>query len=199
MSWTRVFLRTSRDAARPVCSASRHIAVSLLTATSVQTPAQRMQCSPKLCVVGRESYGAFELAQRLPQATLSHVNSRKIHIGELPRFVPLRALCPLEPGYSLVELALLHHVAPDVVVRVSELGIDVDSLETLRASLVEPALEAISPAEKGVRLRRRAQLDRALVELDRPVELALHLMPVGLPPDLGRPVECLGPAHALTR
>src|SRR5206468_1559755 len=107
---------------------------------------------------------------------LFYMDAREVHIGELPGFVALGSLRPLEPGHGLVELPLLHQVTPYVVVRVPEVRVDLDGALALLRGLVEAALEAVRPAEEGVGLGRRANLDRATIELDRPVELSLHLV-----------------------
>src|SRR4030095_15857961 len=60
-------------------------------------------------------------------------------------------------------------------------------------------LEAVSPSQEGMGLGGRVQRDRALVELDRAVQLPPHLVPGGLLPDLRGPVEALRGAHPVTR
>src|SRR5438034_6378424 len=66
----------------------------------------------------------------------------EVHVGELPRLVARGALRLLEPRDRLLELALLHQVATDIVVRVAEVGIDLDRLEALARRLLEAPLEA---------------------------------------------------------
>src|SRR5262245_6045196 len=193
-----MFPRKSCADARPRCSASRHTGVSPLTAASVQTAAQRVQCPSQLGIFRGQAHGTLELAQCLPPSALLHVDPREVHIGELPGLVPLGVLRPLQPRHRLVELALLHQVTPYVVVGVPEVGVDVDGAHALLRRLVEPALEAVRPAQEGVGLGCGADLDRAAVELDGTVELTLHLVPVGFLPDLGRLVEALALLHEIT-
>src|SRR5438445_13555709 len=127
------------------------------------------------------------------------MDPRKVHVGELTRLVALGQLRSLEPGNGLLELALLHQVTPYVVVGVSEVGIHFDGLQAFCSRLVKATLEAIGPPEERVGLGGRAHLDRAPIELDRRVELALHLAAVSLPPELCRPLEALRLAHRVTK
>src|SRR5262245_392266 len=193
-----MFPRKSCADARPRCSASRHTGVSPLTAASVQTAAQRVQSPSQLSIFRGQAHGTLELAQCVPPSALLHVDPREVHIGELPGLVPLGVLRPLQPGHRLVELALLHQVTPYVVVGVPEVGVDFDGAHALLRRLVEPALEAVRPAQESVGLGCGADLERATVELDRAVELTLHLVPVGFLPDLGRLVETLPLLHEVT-
>src|SRR2546427_3891318 len=119
----------------------------------------------------------------------------EVHVGELPRLVARGALRLLEPRDRLLELALLHQVATDIVVRVAEVGIDLDRLETLARRLLEAPLEAQGPPEERVRLCRRVHVDGTLVELDGALEVTLHLVAVRLPPQRGRAFQELGIAH----
>src|SRR5438876_566344 len=118
----------------------------------------------------------------------------EVHVGELPRLVARGALRLLEPRDRLLELALLHQVATDIVVRVAEVGIDLDRLETLARRLLEAPLEAQGPPEERVRLCRRVHVDGPLVELDGALEVTLHLVAIRLPPQRGRAFEELGVA-----
>src|SRR5205085_2050367 len=79
----------------------------------------------------------------------------------------------------LVVAAELDQVRADVVVRVSEVGIDRDRLLALRDRVVETALEAVRPAEERVRLGGRVERDRTTVAVDRALELPFHLQAVG--------------------
>src|SRR5437867_13290963 len=83
----------------------------------------------------------------------------EVHVGELPRLVARGALRLLEPRDRLLELALLHQVATDIVVRVAEVGIDLDLLETLVRRLLEAPLEAQGPPEEHVSYIRRVPVD----------------------------------------
>src|SRR5262249_34957541 len=103
-----------------------------------------------------------------------------------------------EPGDCLVELSLLHQIAADIVIGVAEVGIDLDSAQTLLGRLLQTPLEAVSPSQEGMSLGSRVHLDRAPIELDRAVELPPHLMLVSLLPDLGGSIEA-GRAHTVTR
>src|SRR5207244_1107668 len=130
---TRVFLRERHEPVRPRCPASRHIGVSGLTATSlltsVQTTAQRVERTLQFRVAWSQTYGAFELTQRVPPPALFYMDPRKIHVRKLTRLVALGQFRSLEPGNGLLELALLHQVTPYVVVGVSEVGIHFDGLQ----------------------------------------------------------------------
>src|SRR5207249_1674277 len=95
-----------------------------------------------------------------------------------------RLLRLLEPRDRLVELVLLHEVDADVVVGVTELGIDGDRAVTLLDRFVEPALEAHRPAEERVRLRRRPHGERAAIRLHRRIEVPRRLKAIALAPEV---------------
>src|SRR5712691_5915734 len=123
------------------------------------------------------------------------MHTPEVHVGELPRLVARGALRLLEPRDRLLEFALLHQVATDIVVGVAEVGVDFDRLETLACRLLEAPLEAQGPPEERVRLCRRVHVDGPLVELDGALEVPLHLVAIRLPPQRGRAFEELGIAH----
>src|SRR5262249_25525779 len=132
----------------------------------VQTAAKRMQGVGEVGVGRSELDGRLELLERLPPASLFEVDPSQIHERKLPRLVPRRLLGALEPGDRLFELALLHEVNADVVIRVAEVGIDLDGAQAFGRGLLEPSLKRIRPPEECVRLRRRTGGDRASVDLD---------------------------------
>src|SRR5438128_1936348 len=125
---------------------------------------------------------AFELMKGLPSAPLPEVNLPQVHEGELPRFVAFGLLGLFKPWDRLVQLVLLHQIDPDVVMWIAELGVDRDRPETLFGGFLQTALKAQGPPQEGMRLGCGMRLDGALVALDRAVQLALHLVAVGLLP-----------------
>src|SRR2546425_13090410 len=60
---------------------------------------------PQLDIVGRQTHGGLELAQRLPPVPLPKMDPPEVHVGELPRLVARGALRLLEPRDRLLELA----------------------------------------------------------------------------------------------
>src|SRR5712691_824377 len=124
-------------------------------AALVEPRAQRVERLPRLGIARRQAHRALELAQRVPPAPLTEVDPPEVHVGELARLVARGALGFLEPRDGLIELVLLHQVAADVVIRVAEVGIDLDRPETLPRGLLAPTLEAQRPPEKCVSLGRR--------------------------------------------
>src|SRR4029453_10380984 len=158
-----------------------------------------MQGTPEVGVSGGQTHGLLEFPQRVPPPPLLHADPGEVHMWKRARLVSLRLLGALEPGDRLVELSLLHQITADVVVGVAEVGIDVDGAQALLGRLLQTPLEAVSPSQEGMSLGGRVHLDRALVELDRSVELPPHLVLVSLCPDLGGPIEALGGAHTVTR
>ena len=60
----------------------------------------------------------------------------------------------LEPGNRFIKAILFDQVGPDIVVRVTEIGIDLNGALAFGDGLVDPALEMVGPTEKGVRFRR---------------------------------------------
>src|SRR6266852_6343245 len=137
-------------------------------------------------------HGPLKLPKRLPPAPLLEVDAPKVHEGELARLVAPRLLGLLQPGNGLVELPLLHQIDPDVVIRIPEMGVDLDRPEALSRGLRQSALEAQGPPQEGMRLGRGVNRDGTLVVLDRPVQLSLHLVAVGRPPELRGRLRCSG-------
>src|SRR5207247_4074658 len=98
---------------------------------SVQTAAERMQGLGEVGVGRSQADGGLELAQRLPPTSLLEVDPTQVHERELAGFVAPRLVGPPEPRDRLLELAMLHEVHADVVVRVAEVGVDLDGPQAL--------------------------------------------------------------------
>src|SRR6185369_7930679 len=158
----------------------------------VQAASQGMQRLGGALVLGGGADGGLELPQRLPPFALFEVDPSEVHVRELPWLVPLGQLGPLQPRHRLIQPVLLHQVDADVVVRVAEVGIDVDRQVALARRLVEPPLEGIGPAQERVGLGGGTDADRFLVERDGAIELARHLVTVRLPPEIDGPAQVLG-------
>ena len=71
----------------------------------------------------------------------------------------------------------------------SRKSLTLDGAKALPLGLLELALKAQGPAEEGVRLRRGAHRDGTPIALDGLLQLAIHLVPVGLLPGLRRPAQ----------
>src|SRR5882762_7055712 len=153
---------------------------------SVQPSAQAMKALRRVYVTRSQPHSLLELAERQPPASLLDVDPPQVHEGKLPRFVTFGLLGLFKPRNRLVQLVLLHQVDSDVVVRIAELRIDLDRAEALLRGLRQAALEAHGPPQEGMGLRRRIHLDRALVELDRSIQLSVDLVAVGLLPEFRR-------------
>src|SRR5258708_38971124 len=83
----------------------------------------------------------------------------QIEMGIVAGFV---ALCHdgfLEPRNGVVPLLLLDQISPDIVVRVSEIGIYLYGLQTFGDGAVVVAKERISPAAEGVGLGHGESID----------------------------------------
>src|SRR5437867_6223523 len=109
---------------------------------SVEATAKRVQRFGRVGIRRRHPHRRLELAERLPPAPLFEIDPAEVHVRELARLVPCRLLGPLQPRNRLVELALLHQVDADVVIRVAEVGIDLDRPQAFRGRLLEPALRS---------------------------------------------------------
>src|SRR6266567_3524024 len=149
-------------------------------------------------VTRSQPHSLFELAERLPPASLPDVDSPQIQEGELSRFVAFGLLSLFEPCDRLVQLVLLHQVDPDVVVRIAELSIDLDRAEALLGGLGQAALEAHRPPQEGMCFCRRIDLDRLVVELDRSIHLSPCLVAVAFPPEFRRSSQSLSAFHFST-
>src|SRR2546425_5356592 len=146
-------------------------------------------------VTRSQPHSPLELAERLPPAPLPEVEPPQVHEGELTRFVAFGLLSLFKPRNRLVQLVLLHQVDPDVVVRVAELGIDLDRAEALLGGLRYAALEAHGPPQEGMCLCCRVHLDGMPVELDRAIQLSPYVAAVGLPPEFRRLPQSLSFFH----
>src|SRR5689334_3505191 len=140
----------------------------------------------RLGVGGRETHRGLELAERVPPASLLEIDAAEVHERKLSWLVARRLLGALEPRDRLVELALLHQVHADVVVRVAEVGIHVDRAQALGRGLVEAPLKRVRPSQERVGLGRRTRRDRAPVDLDGALEIAGHLPTIRFAPELDR-------------
>src|ERR1700675_132365 len=81
----------------------------------------------------------------------------------------------LEPRDSVIITMQFDQIRANIVVRISEFGIDVDSRATLLYGLVQFALKMISPAQKCVRFGGGMQFQGSFVKLYGAVVIALHL------------------------
>src|SRR5271166_3424950 len=81
----------------------------------------------------------------------------------------------LKPGNGLIPFLLFNQVSPDIVVRIAKIRINFDGLQAFGDGAIVVAEEGVRPAAKGVCLRGGVGLDRASVELDGPLIVALHL------------------------
>src|SRR5215831_11897386 len=111
-----------------------------------------MQGSPEIGVARSQLHGLLEFPQCVPPPPLLHADPGEVHMRKLARLVSLRLLRALEPGDCLIELSLLHQIAADIVIGVAEVGIDLDSAQTLLGRLLQAPLEAVSPSQEGMSL-----------------------------------------------
>ncbi len=81
----------------------------------------------------------------------------------------------LKPGDGFIPFLLFNQVSPDIVVRITELRIQLDRLQALGDGAVVIAEERIRPAAEGVGLCGRIGLDGTAIEIDGLLVLALHL------------------------
>src|SRR5919201_876212 len=86
----------------------------------IEASAKRVQRFGRVGIRRRHPHRRLELAQRLPPAPLFEIDPPEVHVRELPGLVARRLLRPLQPRNRLLELALLHEVDADIVVRVAE-------------------------------------------------------------------------------
>src|SRR5262249_33747135 len=68
--------------------------------------------------------------------------------------------------------------------------------QALGGRLLDPVLEAVGPAQEGVSLGSGLDLDGALVRRDGALEVAGHLVPVRLLPELGGSPDRVGIRHS---
>src|SRR5437870_785834 len=99
---------------------------------------------------------------------------------ETVALVAWRFQCALEPRDGLVQPVFFHQVGADVVVRIAECGIYLDGSQAFLNGLVPATLEAVGPTEKCVAFGSREDVNRTLVELDGLLQIALHLVLIGL-------------------
>src|SRR5262245_41401398 len=116
------------------------------------------------------------------------VHPCQVAVGKVARLIARGSHRPREPRDRLFGPPQLDEIGADVVVGVAEGGVDLDRRVTMGNGLVEPALRALRPPEKRVRLGGGLRLDRFLVEADGLVDAPIHLGPVRefeVPPRLG--------------
>src|SRR5260370_34992492 len=101
----------------------------------------------RVAVARCQPHGAFELMKGLPPAPLPEVNPPQVHEGELPRLVTFGPLGLFKPRDRLVQPAPPHHVPPDVVIRIADLGVDPDRPGTLFGGPLQSAPEAPVPPQ----------------------------------------------------
>src|SRR4029450_8077669 len=95
--------------------------------TSVQPSAQAVKNSRRACVTRSQPHSALELAERLPPTSLPDVDLPQVQEGKLPWLVAFGLLSLFKPRDRLVQLAVLHQIDPNVVVRIAERSIDLHS------------------------------------------------------------------------
>ena len=111
----------------------------------------------------------------------------------MARLVTRRALGALEPRHGIVQRALLDQVCANVVIRVAEVGIDLDGAFALGDGALDVAGMCVSPTEECVRLGGGAGLDGAPVQLDGGAQRSSAVPLEALPPQvqgLGSSVRC---------
>src|SRR6185437_8545394 len=118
----------------------------------------------------------LELANRLLQHPLGRVQASQVHVWKMTRLIARRLLGLLQPRHRRVELALGDQVGADVVIGIAEAGIDLDRFLALADRVVYAAEKIIGPTAKGISLSSRTDLDRFRVQLDRALEVAVHVM-----------------------
>src|SRR5712692_9979858 len=91
----------------------------------------------------------------------------------MPGFIALRELGFCEPRDGLVELALLHQVDSDVVVRIPKIRIELDGLLAVFDRFIQAAFMRERPSSKSVAFRRGLDRDALLEQLDGLLDLAL--------------------------
>src|SRR5262245_11162000 len=122
----------------------------------------------------------IELAGGVVEPALSEIETRQVHVREMPRLVTRGRLRLLEPADRFLETPQPHQVGADVVVGIAECRVDLDRPMAFGDRVIESAEIAVRPPEECVPLGGRQLGDRLLVELDRAVVALGGLLDEGL-------------------
>src|SRR5262245_38599914 len=146
---------------------------------SVEQAEQPMEFPARGGVAWLDGDGALELADRVVDLVLSHVDARQVEIRIVTGLVAPRALGALEPIDRFLLAPQGDQVGADVVIRVAEVRIDRDRHLALGDRFRVAVEVGQRPAEKGVSLRGGVQFDGAAIERDGLFQPAGHLSLVG--------------------
>src|ERR1700733_9123884 len=94
---------------------------------------------------------------------------------KMTRLISFGFNCPFQPRNSIIKPLQLDEIGANIVVGISEFGININGGTTLLDGLAQLALKMVSPAQECVCLRRGMQFERGFVKLDSAIVITLHL------------------------
>src|SRR5205085_2211143 len=115
------------------------------------------------------------MIERLEVAALGFADATEVEVRVKVSFITRGRERAPQPGNRTSQIALLNQVSADVVIRISEVGVNLNRLMAFGNCFVRQSHKAVRPAEKCVRLGGRAGGKRLAVEVGGGVQLAAHL------------------------
>jgi hypothetical protein len=137
--------------------------------------AERNEGLTRESVLGFDVEGFLKTAHGLAVHFLAQISAAEIVVREMTRFVAWGFDGLLQPGNGFIELAEFNHVGADVVVRIAEVGIELDGALAFGDSVEKAALKMVGPAEEGVGFGGRMELQGRLVKFNGAIVIAFHL------------------------
>src|SRR6202000_259428 len=162
--------------AAPLPISNFHFPIS----ASVQHLPQRIQRLPRQRIPRLDRQRLMKTLNRLPIHLFSQIRPSQIVVRKMPRLISRRFHRPLQPRNRLIVLIQLDQIRTNIVVRIPKLRIDFNRPLALRDRLIQLGLKVICPPQKSVRFRRRAKVERRLIEFDSALIVAFHLCLIGV-------------------
>ena len=131
---------------------------------------------PKSCscnrIIGSMTKGSAKFLQSFSIFFSIQMNPSHVQVGKLSRFVAPGGHCLPQPGFCFVHLAFLHEVDADVVVRIAEVGIQLDGNLTMLNRLLKIPSKTVHPAQEGMGIGGGMGLNGLCVVLNRTLDVS---------------------------
>src|SRR5262245_24481287 len=112
----------------------------------VEPTTQFRESLPGPSIVRHNLHGLLKLFERFEPIPPRHVDPAAIQIGEVAWLIAWSLLGLLQPGEGLIKQPLLHEIDPDIVVRITEIRVDLNGPLAFLNGLVQSFLETVCPA-----------------------------------------------------
>ncbi len=142
---------------------------------SVHHAAERSEGLLRKGILRLDVEGFLETAHGLTVHFLAEIGATEIVMREMSGFVARGFDGLLQPGNGFIELAEFNHIGANVVVRVAEIGIQLDGAFAFGDGIEKAALKMVGPAEEGVGFGGGMKFQGRLVKFDGAIVVAFHL------------------------